>query len=79
LVYVSDVSKITKTIPADEQTLMNTSADAGFMIQNVYLYCASQGLSVVVRAMIPKEELKKALHLKAEQLIILSQTIGYPQ
>ena len=58
---------------------MWSSAAAGFMVQNVYLYCASQGLNVVVRGLIDVQKLGEALKLKPEQKIILSQTVGYPK
>lgn len=78
LVYVSNYAKI-KSNDNDETKTIFTSADAGFMAQNVYLYCASQGLAVVVRGLIPKEKLAEALKLKPEQKILLSQTVGYPK
>lgn len=78
LIYVSDYSKI-KSNDNDEIKTIFTSADAGFMAQNVYLYCASQGLAVVVRGLIPKEKLAGALKLKPGQKILLSQTVGYPK
>jgi len=78
LIYVSDYAKI-KSNDNDETKTIFTSADAGFMAQNVYLYCASQGLAVVVRGLIPKEKLAEALKLKPEQKILLSQTVGYPK
>ncbi len=77
-IYVSDYSRI-KSNDNDETKTIFTSADAGFMAQNVYLYCASQGLAVVVRGLIPKEKLAEALKLKPEQKILLSQTVGYPK
>ncbi|MFA7227533.1 MAG: SagB/ThcOx family dehydrogenase [Melioribacteraceae bacterium] len=76
LLYVSDYAKI-KSNDSEETKTIFTSADAGFMAQNVYLYCASQDLSVVVRGLIPKEKLSKALNLRMEQKILLSQTVGY--
>ena len=77
LVYVSDFSRI-KSNDDDNTKLMWTSAAAGFCIQNVYLYCASQNLAAVVRGMIDKPKLAAALKLKNDQKIILSQTVGYP-
>jgi SagB-type dehydrogenase family enzyme len=76
LLYVSDYAKI-KSNDSDEIKLIFTSADAGFIAQNVYLYCASQGLAVVVRGLIPKEKLAEVLKLRPEQKILLSQTVGY--
>ena len=56
-----------------------TYANAGFMSQNVYLYCASEGLATVVRGWIPKEELSKVMKLAPDQIIVLAQTVGYPK
>ena len=76
-VYVADAAKM-KNASADDQTLYS-AADAGFIAQNVYLYCASQGLAVVVRGMIDRPQLAKELKLRSEQKILLAQTIGYPK
>lgn len=78
LVYVSDFSKLSR-IEDEEMKTMFTSADCGFIAQNVYLYCASEGLAVVVRGMIERDKLHSLLKLKPEQKIILSQTVGYPK
>jgi len=75
LLYVADFKKLGKS--DNESTLLNVGADAGFFAQNVYLYCASQGLECVVRASIKKDETAKALNLRPDQKIILGQTIGY--
>jgi len=47
------------------------------MAQNVYLYCASEGLSCVIRAMVPRDSLSPEMGLKPLQAIILAQTIGF--
>jgi hypothetical protein len=75
IVYISDQSKMGKI--SNEDKMMYSGADAGFIAQNVYLYCASQNLGVVVRAMIDRNALSQKLDLKPEQKIILAQTIGY--
>jgi SagB-type dehydrogenase family enzyme len=75
LVYVSDQSKMGKS--SNEDKMMYSGADAGFIAQNVYLYCASQDLGVVVRAMVDKKALAEKLNLKPGQVIVLAQTIGY--
>ena len=38
-------------------------ADTGFIGQNVYLYCASAGLATVVRGLVDKPVLEKAIEL----------------
>ncbi|MCX6169500.1 MAG: SagB/ThcOx family dehydrogenase [Ignavibacteriales bacterium] len=78
LLYISDYAKI-KSSDSDEIKLIFTSADAGFIAQNVYLYCASQGLVCVVRGLIDRPKLAEVLKLRADQKIILSQTVGYPR
>lgn len=51
---------------------------AGAIAQNIYLYCASAGLNVVVRASIDRDPLQKTLGLGQKQKIIVAQTIGFP-
>jgi len=77
LVYVADFAKM-GGIPLDDK-IFYSAADAGFIGQNVYLYCASEGLATVVRGSIHRAALAKAMRLRADQRIILAQTVGYPQ
>jgi hypothetical protein len=42
------------------------------------LNLGSGGLSTVIRATVDRVALAKALHLRPEQNIMLSQTVGYP-
>ena len=76
LIYVADLSKMGKTSGSD--TTFYAATDTGFVSENVYLYCASAELATVVRGLIDKPKLSKAMKLKADQEIILAQTIGYP-
>ncbi|MDR0988513.1 MAG: SagB/ThcOx family dehydrogenase [Prevotellaceae bacterium] len=50
--------------------------DAGFISQNVYLYCASAGLATVVRGMFDAAALKVSLKLADHQQPVLTQTVG---
>jgi len=77
LIYVADYSKM-KNNPPDEIKDLFSAADAGFIAQNVYLFCASEGLAVVVRGSIDRPVLADAMKLRSHQKIILAQTIGYP-
>ncbi len=75
LIYVSDFDKLGK---GDDNTkLMTAATHCGFIGQNVYLYCASEGLITVFRAWIDKNEIREALQLKENQKVIYSQTVGY--
>ena len=51
--------------------------DVGFCGQNVYLYCASEGLKCVIRAGAREAELLKAMNLDSNYKFILAQTVGY--
>lgn len=78
LVYVADLTKAGRAA-TDPQQMVNVGADVGFVSQNVYLFCASEGLATVVRASIAKPELAKALKLRETQVIVLAQSVGYPK
>ena len=60
-----------------EDKMIYSAADAGFISQNVYLCCAQEGLATVVRGLLDRAVLGKAMDLKSDQRIILAQTIGY--
>jgi nitroreductase len=51
--------------------------DAGYISQNIYLFCASEGLATVVRAMVDRDALSKAMKLTDKQVIIVAQTVGF--
>ncbi len=70
LIYVSD----------DERLKLEfyTATDTGFISQNVYLFCASEGLSTVVLGSVDKEALHATMKLKSTQHIILTQPVGLP-
>jgi SagB-type dehydrogenase family enzyme len=76
LIYVADYSKLGNA-PAEERELF-TAIDAGFIGQNVYLFCASEGLVTVVRGLIDRPALARVLKLRADQRILLAQSVGYP-
>ena len=56
-----------------------SATDTGFISQNVYLFCASEGLSTVVLGWIDRPALSKLMKLEDHQSIILTQPVGYPQ
>ena len=51
--------------------------DSGYCGQNVYLYCASEGLKCVSRAGAKEAELLKVMKLDSNYKFILAQTLGY--
>lgn len=78
LIYVADFSRMGLTI-SDEDKKISSAADAGFISQNVYLYCASAGLATGVRAFFDKDALAENMRLRDKQKIVLVQAVGYPQ
>jgi SagB-type dehydrogenase family enzyme len=77
LVFVADFSKMGKT--SDDQKEFYAATDTGYISQNVYLYCASEGLATVVRGMVDKPACSAAMKLRSDQKIILAQTVGFPK
>jgi nitroreductase len=54
-------------------------ADAAFVSQNVYLFCASEGLATGVRGSLDRPALAKALKLRDSQLVVFAQSVGFPK
>ena len=78
LIYVADLDRIPQKA-RDENSISTATADSGFIGQNVYLFCASEGLGCVVRRLIDMEPLGEKMGLKPDQRIILAHSVGYPQ
>jgi nitroreductase len=77
LIYVADLSKMPRASAEDRDSY--AAAHSGFISQNVYLFCASEGLATVVRASIDRPALARAMRLRPDQKITLAQTVGYPK
>ncbi len=77
LVYVAHGERMKDISP--EQRRLYASVDAAFAGQNVYLYCASEGLATVFRGAVDYEKLKQAMRLEDGQFVTFAQTVGYPQ
>ncbi len=79
LIYVADLAKATfpgakEPAPTAE---MWSFAGVGFVAQNVYLFCASENLACIVRAMADAEAIAKTLKLRPDQKFILAQTVAH--
>ena len=75
LVLVADTSRM--QAGADQQPM--AYADAAFVSQNVYLFCASEGLATGVRASVDRAALAKALKLRDTQIVVFAQSVGFPK
>lgn len=76
LLYVADLGRIDTDL-TDERRFYS-AADAGFIAQNVYLFCASVGLATVVRGLVDRRALAQVMGLRQQQRVVLAQTVGYP-
>lgn len=77
LIYVADFARLTGS--SQEDNNLYSAAAAGFIGENVYLFCASEGLVTVVRGSIDRQTLSTVMKLRPDQKIILAQTVGYPK
>ncbi len=77
LIYVADLAKAGRTDPAAIE--LYSGANTGFISQNVYLFCASEGLATVVRASVDKASLARTMKLRPDQKIVLAQSVGHPK
>lgn len=76
LVFVADFSRMGDGPEAAK--VLDAAADTGFISQNVYLFCASEGLATVVRGSVDKAALSRRMGLRPEQRVVLAQSVGYP-
>ncbi len=71
LIFVANTKK--------QSSATSSYANVGFISQNVYLFCASEGLGTVVRGWFNADKVHKTMGLTEHQSLILCQTIGYPK
>jgi len=75
LIYVAHGERM-QDVSAEERRLY-ASVDTGFIGQNVYLFCASEGLATVFRGAVDYEKLNRTMQLGSGQFITFAQTVGY--
>ena len=77
LVYIADFVRMGGG--SEQDKVFYSAADTGFIAQNVYLYCASEGLGTVIRGTLDRAALAKVFKLRPEQRVLLAQSVGYPK
>jgi nitroreductase len=77
LIYVAHGERMQDISP--EERRLYASVDAGFIGQNVYLYCASEGLATVFRGAVDAQRLAARLQLGPDQFVTFAQSVGYPR
>ena len=75
LVYVAHGERMTDISPEDRR--LYASVDSGFVGQNVYLFCASEGLATVFRGAVDYPKLARAMKLPDQEFVTFAQTVGY--
>jgi SagB-type dehydrogenase family enzyme len=76
LVFVADLARMDTTDRTEQR--FYSAIDTGFVSQNVYLFCASEGLATVVRGLVDRRALAMLMRLRPQQRVIVAQTVGYP-
>ncbi len=77
LIYVADYDRMDNA--SDEVRDFYAATDVGFISQNVYLFCASEGLGTCVLGQVDRDKMREVFRLRPGQRVVLSQTMGYPQ
>ncbi|MCL2727848.1 MAG: nitroreductase family protein [Bacteroidales bacterium] len=76
LVYVADFGRMARYDDAAKE--FYSATDTGFVSQNVYLYCASEGLATVVLGMMNRPAIIELLNITNGK-VTLGQPVGYPR
>jgi SagB-type dehydrogenase family enzyme len=77
LVYVADTTKM--RVQEDPYLSFYAGADTGFIAQNVYLFCASEGLACCVRGLVDRDALAEKMGLRPTQRVVFGHSVGYPK
>lgn len=77
LVYVAELEKMGEGEEGPKMLL--AAMDTGFVAENAYLYCASEGLPTGFRVTLDKEKLGQAIKLRPTQKIMAAQSVGLPK
>ena len=77
-VFVADYDKMGRYDSNPAAKEFYSATDVGFVSQNAYLFCASEGLATVVQGLIDRDKLAELLQI-ANGKVLLGQAIGYPK
>lgn len=77
LIFIADLSKRGEN--SEEGKLRTANIDCGYISQNTYLYCTSEGLVTGARGSVNRDVLISKLNLRPDQRILLAHSVGYPK
>jgi SagB-type dehydrogenase family enzyme len=76
LIYVAELDPVPGASRVEQE--FYAALDTGHISQNVYLFCAAEGLATVSRGQIDRPALERLMRLPPGQHVILAQSVGYP-
>ena len=77
IIFVSDYSRMKTYLAKDDvRKWFVSGTDAGFISQNIYLYCAAANLSTAVLGLVDREELGRLLGLCPHEKVVYTQVVG---
>jgi len=76
LIFVADLAKRGGD---SEASLRTANIDCGYISQNTYLFCTSEGLVTGARGSFNRDILIPKLNLRPERKILLAHSVGYPK
>lgn len=76
LIFVANLDSMSG---GKDEKIRYATIDTGYISQNTYLYCASEGLATVAIGWYDENKLSKAMNLKSSQKIMLTMPVGFPK
>ncbi|MDQ1831756.1 nitroreductase family protein [Massilia scottii] len=76
LIYVAECDPAPAALRAEQQ--FHAALDTGYISQNVYLFCAAEGLATVACSRLDRAALAARMQLRPGQEVILAQSLGCP-
>lgn len=77
LIFIADLAKRGEN--SEEARLLTANIDCGYISQNTYLYCTSEGLVTGARGSVNRDALTSKLKLRPDQRILLAHSVGHPK
>lgn len=74
LFYVADLDRMGGSGDGAKRT---ANIDVGYISQNVYLFCASEGLASGAWGSMDRKAVEQRLKLRPNQYLVLAQSVGY--
>jgi SagB-type dehydrogenase family enzyme len=77
LIFIADLAK--RGGNSEEENMRTVNIDCGYISQNTYLYCTSEGLTTGARGTVKRDALVTKLNLRPDQRILLAHSVGFPK